>query len=154
MPRNAVLQGDKGSYIFQITKGYAKRIDVTTGIETDQLMEISSNFDPSLKVVAVGNYELQDGMAVRESSSVRAALSATANPEGSHVGRLNCIAPPIVALSSRAPIVAVRIAGFSLPVTLFPNVSIAHVRLSIDAGDRPAEQMVLQLTASIEAGSS
>jgi len=48
------------------------------------------------------------------------------------------------------PIVAGGIAGFSLPVTLFPNVSIAHVRLSIDAGDRPAEQMVLQVTAPIE----
>lgn len=48
------------------------------------------------------------------------------------------------------PIVAGAAAGFSLPVTLFPNVSIAHVRLSIDAGDRTAEQMVLQVTAQIE----
>jgi CzcA family heavy metal efflux pump len=48
------------------------------------------------------------------------------------------------------PVVAGGVAGLSLPVTLFPNVSIAHVRLSIDAGDRPAEQMVLQVTAPIE----
>ncbi len=66
VPRNAVLQDDKGSYIFQITNGHAKRINVTTGIETDQLTEIYGEFDPSLQVVSLGNYELQDGMAVRE----------------------------------------------------------------------------------------
>ena len=48
------------------------------------------------------------------------------------------------------PIVAGLAAGLSLPVTLFPNVSFPRVRLNIDAGDRPAEQMVLQVTAPIE----
>jgi hypothetical protein len=67
VPRNAVLQDDKGSYIFQIVNGHAKRINVTTGVETDQLTEIYGGFDSSLPVVSLGNYELQDGMAVRES---------------------------------------------------------------------------------------
>ncbi|MGH6822946.1 MAG: efflux RND transporter permease subunit, partial [Methylocella sp.] len=48
------------------------------------------------------------------------------------------------------PIVAGIAAAFSLPVTLFPNVSFPRVRLNIDAGDRPAGQMVLQVTAPIE----
>jgi CzcA family heavy metal efflux pump len=48
------------------------------------------------------------------------------------------------------PIAAGIAAGFSLPVTLFPNVSFPRIRLNIDAGDRPAEQMVLQVTAPIE----
>ncbi|MGH7878918.1 MAG: efflux RND transporter permease subunit, partial [Candidatus Binataceae bacterium] len=48
------------------------------------------------------------------------------------------------------PIVAGIAAAFSLPVTLFPNVSFPRVRLNIDAGDRPAAQMVLQVTAPIE----
>ncbi|MGH6837797.1 MAG: efflux RND transporter periplasmic adaptor subunit [Methylocella sp.] len=69
VPRNAVLRDDKGSYIFQVAKGRAKRVDVNTGIETDQLTEVSAAFDTSLKVVASGNYELRDGMAVREVSS-------------------------------------------------------------------------------------
>ncbi|MGI8568995.1 MAG: efflux RND transporter periplasmic adaptor subunit [Methylocella sp.] len=69
VPRNAVLRDDKGSYIFQVANGLAKRVDVKTGIETDQLTEVSTAFDPSLKVVASGNYELRDGMAVREASS-------------------------------------------------------------------------------------
>ncbi|MGH7000761.1 MAG: hypothetical protein ACREEA_04585, partial [Stellaceae bacterium] len=69
VPRNAVLRDDRGSYIFQVVSGHAKRVDVNTGIETDQLTEVSAPFDPSLKVVASGNYELRDGMAVREASS-------------------------------------------------------------------------------------
>lgn len=48
------------------------------------------------------------------------------------------------------PIVAGAAAGLSLPVTLFPNVSFPRVRLTLDAGDRPAEQMVLQVTNPIE----
>ncbi len=48
------------------------------------------------------------------------------------------------------PVLAGLAASFSLPVTLFPNVSFPRVRLNIDAGDRPAEQMVLQVTAPIE----
>jgi membrane fusion protein (multidrug efflux system) len=69
VPRNAVLHDAKGSYIFQIANGHAKRIDVQTGIETDVLTEISGDFDSSLKIVNSGNYELSDGMAVRETSS-------------------------------------------------------------------------------------
>jgi CzcA family heavy metal efflux pump len=48
------------------------------------------------------------------------------------------------------PIIAGLAAAFSLPVTLFPNVTFPRVRLNIDSGDRPAEQMVLQVTAPIE----
>ena len=69
VPRNAVLHDAKGSYIFQIANGHAKRIDVQTGIETDTLTEISGGFNSSLKIVISGNYELSDGMAVRETSS-------------------------------------------------------------------------------------
>jgi membrane fusion protein (multidrug efflux system) len=69
VPRNAVLRDDKGSYIFQVANGHAKRVDVKTGIETDQLTEVAGGFDPSLKVVTSGNYELREGMAVREAGS-------------------------------------------------------------------------------------
>jgi CzcA family heavy metal efflux pump len=48
------------------------------------------------------------------------------------------------------PVVAGLAAAFSLPVTLFPNVTFPRVRINIDSGDRPAEQMVLQVTAPIE----
>lgn len=66
VPRSAVLHDDKGAYIFQVTDGKARRVDVKTGIETDNECEIAGSFDHGLKVVTSGNYELRDGMAVRE----------------------------------------------------------------------------------------
>lgn len=39
---------------------------------------------------------------------------------------------------------------FNLPVALFPNVSFPRVRVDIDAGDRPASQMVVAVTTPVE----
>lgn len=41
-------------------------------------------------------------------------------------------------------------AAFSLPVSLFPTVDFPRVVVSLDAGDRPAEQMALQVTVPVE----
>ena len=41
-------------------------------------------------------------------------------------------------------------AAFSLPVSLFPNVDFPRVEVTLDAGDRPAEQMTLQVTMPVE----
>ena len=38
---------------------------------------------------------------------------------------------------------------FNLPVALFPNVSFPRVRVSIDAGDRPAHQMAVAVTRPV-----
>ncbi len=48
------------------------------------------------------------------------------------------------------PVLGGLFAGTSLPVTLFPDIVFPRVRLAIDAGDRPAEQMLLQVTAPLE----
>ncbi|MDO8423614.1 MAG: efflux RND transporter permease subunit [Parvibaculum sp.] len=40
--------------------------------------------------------------------------------------------------------------GFSLPVALFPQVSFPRISVSVDAGDRPASQMVAEVTRPIE----
>jgi CzcA family heavy metal efflux pump len=48
------------------------------------------------------------------------------------------------------PVLAGIGAAFSLPVALFPNIQFPRVRISLDAGDRPAEQMVLQVTTLVE----
>jgi CzcA family heavy metal efflux pump len=37
-----------------------------------------------------------------------------------------------------------------LPVALFPQVSFPRVRISIDAGDRPADQMTIEVTTPVE----
>ena len=47
-------------------------------------------------------------------------------------------------------IVAGIFGGFSLPVALFPQVSFPRVRVSLEAGDRPAERMAVEVTYKIE----
>ncbi|SFL18279.1 efflux RND transporter permease subunit [Rhodanobacter glycinis] len=42
------------------------------------------------------------------------------------------------------------ISAFSLPVSLFPNVSFPRVRVTLDAGDQPADQMVVRVTRPVE----
>src|SRR5205809_6818515 len=42
------------------------------------------------------------------------------------------------------------VASFSLPVGLFPRVSFPRVRITLDAGDRPAEQMTVEVTRPVE----
>jgi RND family efflux transporter MFP subunit len=66
VPRNAVLRDGKGDYIFQVTGNKAERVPVKIGIETDKYTEIVGPIDTKHPIVTVGNYELQDGMAVRE----------------------------------------------------------------------------------------
>ncbi|MDA8384050.1 MAG: efflux RND transporter periplasmic adaptor subunit [Betaproteobacteria bacterium] len=66
VPRSAVLRDLQGAYIFQVAHGRAHRVDVKTGFETDTETAITGAFDPRLPVVVVGNYELIDGMRVRE----------------------------------------------------------------------------------------
>ena len=41
-------------------------------------------------------------------------------------------------------------AAFSMPVSLFPNVAFPRVRVTLDAGDRPASQMAVQVTKPVE----
>lgn len=65
-PRSAVLRDERSAYLFQVQGGHAKRVDVTTGVENDRVVAVSGPLDGSLKVVVLGNYELKDGMAVRE----------------------------------------------------------------------------------------
>ena len=38
------------------------------------------------------------------------------------------------------------VSAFFLPVTLFPQVSFPRIQVALDAGDRSAEQMMLEVT--------
>src|SRR5437660_10118612 len=42
------------------------------------------------------------------------------------------------------------VASFSLPVALFPRVSFPRVRITLDAGDPPAERMAVEVTTPVE----
>lgn len=68
VPRPAVLRDARGTYIFQVENGRARRVGVQVGMEADGVVGIVGRFDPTLKVVVLGNYELKDGVAVREAA--------------------------------------------------------------------------------------
>jgi len=47
--------------------------------------------------------------------------------------------------------VAGLLTAFKLPVSLFPEVNFPRIAINVDAGDRPADQMVIAVTRKIEA---
>jgi RND family efflux transporter MFP subunit len=65
-PRSAVLRDGGGAYIFQVKDDHAHKVYVQTGIESAGFVGISGDFDKKLEVVTEGNYELEEGMAVRQ----------------------------------------------------------------------------------------
>ncbi len=67
VPRSAVLSDAQGDYIFQVREGKARRVNVKTGLEHGGLVAVQGAFTDGAPVVSLGNYELQDGMAVRGS---------------------------------------------------------------------------------------
>lgn len=66
VPRSAVLRDERGAYVFVVRSAHARRVEVTTGLEQAGEIEILTGLQAGASVVSVGNYELQDGMAVRE----------------------------------------------------------------------------------------
>lgn len=66
VPRQAVLSDEAGSYLFQAASGHAHRVAVKVLGESGLAYGVSGQLDPKLPVVVLGNYELRDGMRVRE----------------------------------------------------------------------------------------
>ena len=46
--------------------------------------------------------------------------------------------------------VAGVLTAFRLPVSLFPRVNFPRIAINVDAGDRPADQMVIEVTRRVE----
>lgn len=68
VPRNAVLNDEKGDYVFQVAAGKAHRVAVTKTLDNGTLTAIAGLQDMKLPVVTEGNYELEDGMAVKDAA--------------------------------------------------------------------------------------
>jgi len=68
VPRQAVLVDDQGAYLFQVAQGKARRVAVRKLLETERAVGVEGTLDAALPVVVLGNYELQDGAAVRGST--------------------------------------------------------------------------------------
>ncbi len=68
VPRSAVLRDDRGSYLFVVRDGKAQRVPVDTGLQDEDWIGVSGALQTGDPVVKLGNYELSDGMPVRQSS--------------------------------------------------------------------------------------
>ncbi len=66
MPRNAVATDAKGAYVFQVAGGKAARVDVQVAGTVGDTTVATGPIDAKRRLVTTGNYQLQDGAAVRE----------------------------------------------------------------------------------------
>ena len=66
VPRQAVLSDAQGPYLFQVAQGKAHRVNVCTLVETSAAYGVDGALAAAQPVVVQGNYELAEGMAVRE----------------------------------------------------------------------------------------
>jgi membrane fusion protein (multidrug efflux system) len=65
VPRDAVLSDNVGEYVFQVADGKAVRVSVKRlGGDDDQSI-VDGALDPKRPLVTLGNYQLNDGAAVR-----------------------------------------------------------------------------------------
>jgi membrane fusion protein (multidrug efflux system) len=66
VPRNAVLDDDDGTSVFQVAAGKAVRVEVKRIGSIDETIAVDGPIDPSRRIVVKGNYQLADGVLVRE----------------------------------------------------------------------------------------
>ncbi len=66
VPRSAILLDRDQSYVFIVVDNIAKRIDVSTGTESVNSITVTGALKVGDRVVMSGNYQLVDGMRVRE----------------------------------------------------------------------------------------
>jgi membrane fusion protein (multidrug efflux system) len=67
VPHSAVLDDAQGAYVFQVSGGHALRVPVRVTVESEKRDGVTGAIDPKLAIVVSGNYELQDGAAIRTS---------------------------------------------------------------------------------------
>ena len=66
VPHTAVLTDATGAYVFQVDAGKAVRVDVVVTGKAGDTDVLTGTLDPARKLVVDGNYQLDNGAAVRE----------------------------------------------------------------------------------------
>lgn len=66
VPRSAVLRDSQGAYVYQVDQGKARRVPVQVRVDDGAQLGVDGALQASQPLVVRGNYELTDGMAVRE----------------------------------------------------------------------------------------
>jgi membrane fusion protein, multidrug efflux system len=69
VPHDAVLTGADGAYVFQVDGGKAVRVAVAIVGEAGNTDVVDGALDPKRALVVQGNYQLDDGAAVRDGSA-------------------------------------------------------------------------------------
>ena len=109
---------------------------------------VQGPLDAQAPVIVLGVYELDDGDAVR----------CSAPPRRRSPGRRNAVSITVWMQQHRRSLLflalMLAIGGIAsalfMPVALFPNVAFPRVQLTLDAGDRPADQMAIEVTTPVE----
>ncbi|MDE3207364.1 MAG: efflux RND transporter periplasmic adaptor subunit [Pseudomonadota bacterium] len=70
VPRQSVLTDDKGAYVYQVNGKKAVRVNVKILVDEDNVYGISGNLNPKENIVTLGNAELTDGQAIRETNNL------------------------------------------------------------------------------------
>jgi membrane fusion protein, multidrug efflux system len=66
VPRSAVMSDHHGSWIYLVHENRAQKVHVKTGRQEAGMIAVSGSIKAEDEVVVLGNYELEDGMAVRK----------------------------------------------------------------------------------------
>jgi membrane fusion protein (multidrug efflux system) len=81
VPRSAVLPDEDKRILFTVKHGKAVRHEVQLGLATDELQEVTGDgLQPGDLVVTLGNYELEDGMAIQAPERKQAAAGKAVKP--------------------------------------------------------------------------
>ena len=67
-PRSAVLEDERGAYVFRVKDGRARRVKVAVEMVEGDIVAVSGPLKPGDAIAYEGNYELSDGMKVKENS--------------------------------------------------------------------------------------
>ncbi len=145
VPQSAVLHDARGAYLFAVAADHrAQRIDVTTGlIQNGRIAVHGTGLHPGQTVVTVGNYEPDNGMSVHLTTGQPSAH------DRSFVDWLQAHRHSVLFLMA-PPVLGGIYSALRMPVSLFPVISFPRVVVYLDADDRPASQMELEVTRVVE----
>lgn len=78
VPRNAVQSDAQGSYLYQIERGKAHRVDVKVVAPDGSPVGVDGALDPKAPVVTLGSYEISDGDPVHAAPGASALRTGAA----------------------------------------------------------------------------
>jgi multidrug efflux pump subunit AcrA (membrane-fusion protein) len=72
IPRDALVQGKNGRAVFVVRDGVAHLQPVTTGLESDTMVEIRTGLEPATEIVLSGQHNLKDKAAIQVVEAIQA----------------------------------------------------------------------------------